>query len=133
MTGVSEIEAGRRSAMHALMASILAETLAHIEVIDPSSPEHEPADFPDMDEQERYAQRNNGVVVCVGAAGSLGYPCGFVNDPDTPGYVIAFIELPTGQVSWHLPEFAAPWDGHDTATKYVRTQSYIRAVYRAVV
>lgn len=42
-----------------------------------------------------------------------------------------YIDLPTGQVSWHfhdsdaalfdgLPPYAKPWDGHDTPEKYRR-------------
>lgn len=42
-----------------------------------------------------------------------------------------FIDLPTGQASWHiherqmdefasLPEYTKPWDGHSTAEKYDR-------------
>lgn len=42
-----------------------------------------------------------------------------------------FIDLPTGQASWHfhereahlfagLPEYTKPWDGHSTAEKYRR-------------
>ena len=46
-----------------------------------------------------------------------------------------YIELPTGQVSWHfgdrdaelfahLPVAARnPWDGHDTVTKYARLEA----------
>ena len=45
-----------------------------------------------------------------------------------------YIDLPTGQVSWHyhdsqaylfahLPPYAKPWDGHDTEEKYRRVLS----------
>ena len=50
---------------------------------------------------------------------------------------VVFIELPDGQVSWHihereLPWFAGlprgtlPWDGHTTDEKYARIYEYVR-------
>lgn len=50
-------------------------------------------------------------------------------DPEWHGCV--YIDLPTGQVSWHfhesqaylfddLPPYTKPWDGHDTPEKYRR-------------
>lgn len=52
-------------------------------------------------------------------------------DPAEPGWPVLYIELPTGQASWHIspddldllehvPAGAATWDGHDTAEKYRR-------------
>lgn len=48
-----------------------------------------------------------------------------ISGPDMDGYrTVAYIELPTGQVSWHLPEHGRVWDGHTTAEKYLRTRAY---------
>lgn len=50
---------------------------------------------------------------------------GFRLDPDEPCWPVAFIELPTGQVSWHMPEHRHEWDGHDVPTKYERCRAFI--------
>jgi len=77
-----------------------------------------------------YHERNQVV-----AALSKLFPAG-VTRTDIPGWDTAwhgcvFIDLPTGQVSWHfhdreaalfshLPAYTKAWDGHDTQTKYER-------------
>jgi len=54
--------------------------------------------------------------------------------PDWNGCV--YIDLPTGQVSWHyhdshawmfadLPEITIEWDGHDTPEKYRRVNAWL--------
>lgn len=59
-------------------------------------------------------------------------------DPETPGWPILYVRLPTGQLSWHLsfrdmdlfshvPSGAAIWDGHDTAEKYRRLDAHTAA------
>ena len=60
-------------------------------------------------------------------------------DPDNPGWLLVYADLPTGQVSWHIaPEdidlfenvrFAPDivWDGHSTETKYGRIREAIGA------
>lgn len=77
-----------------------------------------------------YAERNK----VVAALAKL-FPSGTARtaiegwDPEWHGCV--YIDLPTGQVSWHyqdaeahlfasLPAYTKPWDGHDTAEKYRR-------------
>lgn len=66
------------------------------------------------------------------------------DDPENPTWPVAYVGLPTGQVSWHIsPEdwidlFAhlgldhgtLPWDGHDTDEKYRRLDEYTRRVAR---
>ena len=73
---------------------------------------------------EEYPLRNTQVYQAAGLASSLGYPVGVRLDPDEPLWPVLFIELPTGQVSWHLPAFSQGWDGHDTPTKYARCRAY---------
>lgn len=77
-----------------------------------------------------YTERNR----LVAALARL-YPSGLARtaipgwDPGWHGCV--YIDLPTGQVSWHfhdddahlfegIPPYAGHWDGHDTPTKYER-------------
>lgn len=74
--------------------------------------------------KEYYALRNMFVYRLVGEAAKRGYVVGFAPDED-PAWVIVYIELPTGQVSWHLPAYAGTWDGHDNAAKYARCRAMI--------
>ena len=71
-----------------------------------------------------YAVRNVLVLHAVAAAAFLGYPAGYRVDPDDPAWPVAYIELPTGQVSWHLPQHPTAWDGHTTAEKYARVRAF---------
>ena len=50
---------------------------------------------------------------------------------------ILYIDLPTGQVSWHIPkdelidgfpEYKGKWDGHDLGTKRNRLKAYMEAM-----
>ena len=60
-------------------------------------------------------------------------------DPDAPDWPVIFIDLPTGQVSWHInPEDldlfehvtvgTGTWDGHTTDEKYARLDAHTRAL-----
>lgn len=79
---------------------------------------------------EAYYERN-----CVVAALARCFPSGLrktdIEDWDPEWHNCVFIDLPTGQVSWHfhdreihlfdgLPEYTKPWDGHSTPEKYAR-------------
>lgn len=62
---------------------------------------------------------------------SIGY-----HDPDEPDWAVVIIELPTGQVSWHIsPDDmdlfkhvrrteVNTWDGHDTEEKHRRLDAH---------
>lgn len=79
---------------------------------------------------EAYRERNKVVRLIA----SL-FPSG-IKKTDIPGWDeewhwCVYIDLPTGQVSWHihisefdqfadLPPYQGEWDGHDTPTKYAR-------------
>lgn len=78
-----------------------------------------------------YQERANCAIALARAARALGLNVGFGLDPKSPDWPVLFIDLPTGQVSWHLtvearrsaPDIRAydgAWDGHDTETKYRR-------------
>lgn len=109
--------------VHTPDPALLAALLETIERIDPST--RGDVDAPDA--QSRYDSRNRVVIAALGVAVELGYDCGLgvSTSPDDREYpVIAYIELPTGQVSWHLPAYPTPWDGHDGATKSARIAAY---------
>lgn len=71
------------------------------------------------------------VLQALRHARRLGFPCGFRPDPKDPEWCVAFIELPTGQVSWHMPPHPNPWDGHTTEEKYARIRAYRQGVKEA--
>lgn len=72
----------------------------------------------------RYAERNQWVYQAVSAALGLGYRAGIRVDPEQPDWPVAYIDLPTGQVSWHLPAYPGQWDGHDNPTKAERIRAW---------
>lgn len=60
-------------------------------------------------------------------------------DQDEPDWPVLFLELPTGQVSWHIapadmdlfrhvPIGTTQWDGHDVAEKYRRLDEHTKAI-----
>jgi hypothetical protein len=96
-----------------------------------------------MNEEEQtaldgaYRERNQLVALLAAL-----FPAGIAKtriegwDPEWENCV--FIELPTGQVSWHyhdreadlfahLPAYTKPWDGHTTAEKYARVRRLTRS------
>jgi hypothetical protein len=63
------------------------------------------------------------------------YPSSIGTDPAEPDWRVVYVQLPTGQVSWHISRadsdlinFLLPdgtkWDGHDTAEKYRRLDNH---------
>jgi hypothetical protein len=82
------------------------------------------------DKDAAYEERNQVV-----AALTTIFPSGIART-DIPGWLpewhgCVYIDLPTGQVSWHyhdsqahlfahLPPYKKPWDGHTTEQKYAR-------------
>lgn len=83
-----------------------------------------------------YTERNACVGMAYIMATALGYNVGVkVEDPQWP---IIFIDLPTGQVSWHIPigdlasyfpygripAYSGEYDGHSTEEKYSRLALY---------
>lgn len=86
--------------------------------------------------QALYADRNHVVALAAKMARELGYAAGVRADPKEPRWPVVYIELPTGQVSWHvrqderetifawLGEHPTPWDGHDTEEKHRRIRAH---------
>jgi hypothetical protein len=74
-----------------------------------------------------YVIRYGLVWQAVSLAVECGIAAGVRIDPAEPEWPVAYIDLPTGQVSWHMPQFADPWDGHDTEEKYHRVRAFIEA------
>lgn len=84
-----------------------------------------------------YAERNKCVVLIARMAIALGLNAGLGrHDEEDKNWEddwrnIVFIDLPSGQVSWHihdsdlpmfefLPAYEGEWDGHTTEAKYQR-------------
>jgi hypothetical protein len=86
---------------------------------------------------EAYYDRNQAAMLAAKLARELGYETGWRVNEDDPDWPILFIELPTGQVSWHIPMAEAldhnvvmhrqpqPWDGHDLEEKRHRILQYV--------
>jgi hypothetical protein len=82
-----------------------------------------------------YADRNRLVELVGFLAQASGLPVQWGEDAEAPGWRVLYIQLPTGQVSWHLPadawhigaSWGGRWDGHDNAEKARRILSYVGA------
>jgi len=79
------------------------------------------------DKAQCYDDRNDLVMLLVTMARERGLSAGYRIDLKEPEWPVAFIELPTGQVSWHLPQHTKEWDGHSTEDKYKRAKAFIDA------
>lgn len=93
--------------------------------------------------EDIYTERNIAVGMAVSMAVKLGYDINNHVDPGDPDWVVVFIGLPTGQVSWHIsrkeykayfPDYIPvagrnPWDGHSTETKNARIQEFSKTLF----
>lgn len=80
--------------------------------------EHDNLPFPE------YEARNTSVYGALWMARRLKIPCGIRIDLAEPEWPVAFLELPTGQISYHLPQHVIPWDG-DKTDKDKRINEYM--------
>jgi len=96
-------------------------------------PEYTPEQVKEM-LTEVYADRNRVVQLAAMLAEKLGYRVGLRVDPDEPDWPVLFLDLPTGQISWHLsPGDAYPvwdlyegeWDGHTNEDKAERIYRFV--------
>ncbi|WP_433067539.1 hypothetical protein [Dactylosporangium sp. CS-033363] len=75
-----------------------------------------------------YDERYPLVWRALALAAAIGMPCGVSYDPDQPECPVVMIELPTGQVGWHVPQHGTAYDGHTTGQKFARLDQYHAAV-----
>ncbi len=85
-----------------------------------------------------YLERNRCVLLAARLALANGLAAGMgIDEKEEPGWQhVIYIDLPTGQVSWHIPDsflaeiggmlpaYLKPWDGHTTEEKYWRMHEY---------
>lgn len=79
-----------------------------------------------MKNDTNYAKRNPQILQALGIAAQIGYPCGIRIDADEPMWPVVFIELPVGQVSWHIPEHIERFNGHTTEEKHNRIKKFLK-------
>lgn len=87
----------------------LAQTLDHIKQYD-------------TDYEARYGL----VLQALHLAYEVGFEAGIRIDKNEPEWPVVYIELPTGQVSWHMPQHKNEWDEHTTIQKYNRILSWAK-------
>lgn len=73
----------------------------------------------------QYEVRHVLILEALAAAAQAGYRTGYRIDPQEPEWPVAFIELPQGQISWHMPQFPEGWDGHTVDEKYERIRTFL--------
>ena len=83
---------------------------------------------------DAYFDRNQAVMALARLAMAQGYKVGLRVDPDEPDWPVLMIELPTGQVGWHLPRgevigqwpvYEREWDGHSLEEKRARVGRFV--------
>lgn len=89
-------------------ASALAVVLTHI-----------------VEADTNYAVRYPLVFEALHLALSAGFRAGIGADVTEPEWPVVYIELPDGQVSWHMPAHVKDWDGHTTPEKFARIARYV--------
>ena len=82
--------------------------------------------------EDAYFDRGQAVLALAKLARAQGYDVGVKSDD--PEWPILFIDLPTGQVSWHFkaselqgdwPEYSGQWDNHNLEEKRSRVKEFI--------
>lgn len=72
-----------------------------------------------------YEIRYGLVLRALHYAHELGFKAGIRIDRHAPEWPVVYIELPTGQVSWHMPEHEIGWDHHSTEEKFKRIKDWL--------
>lgn len=107
----------------------LAEILLLIDVVD----QEVRTDCTEEDMQALYVERYGLVTMAMATAWMCGYETGILWDPinydsmpEPTGtdWPVVYIELPTGQVSWHMPPHKHQWDGHTNEEKSKRIELF---------
>ncbi len=93
-----------------------------------------------VEKDRAYGERNQCVAAMAKMAVALGWRAGLAHHDatdtswDADWRNVVFIDLPSGQASWHLhdsemhlfeglPSYPERWDGHSVSTKYERLAS----------
>lgn len=83
---------------------------------------------------DAYFDRNQAVMALAKLAMQQGYKTGIRIDPQEPDWPVLMIDLPSGQVGWHLPkdeltgtwpEYDQAWDGHNLDEKRQRLAQFL--------
>lgn len=90
------------------------------------------------DQSDAYFDRNQVVLTLCALLRKLGITVGWKTDVDYIDYVIMFADLPTGQISYHIPrreinladwpEYEGHWDFHVTSQKRDRLHEFMQQV-----
>jgi hypothetical protein len=80
------------------------------------------------DQNQYYDNRNLFTYEAIALALLCGYKAGIRIDPAEPEWPVAFLELPTGQISYHLQAHSVEWDKHTTEEKQIRLLKYVASV-----
>lgn len=75
-----------------------------------------------------YDNRTMLMYEAMALAKRCGLSAGVRIDPEEPEWPVAFIELPTGQISYHLEQHKSAWDNHTTDEKNLRILEWITLV-----
>lgn len=81
-----------------------------------------------LDHVKAYDERNKAIIKAVWLALMAGLAAGFRFDAVEPDWPVAYIELPTGQATWHIAQHLTAWDGHTTEQKYERVKQFVDSV-----
>lgn len=79
-----------------------------------------------VDNDKNYITRNHLIYEAMVEAMRQGFQAGVRNPGEhCPGWLVVFIGLPTGQISWHVPEYPDAWDNHTTEEKFDRIEKFV--------
>lgn len=87
----------------------------------------------ESDPSDAYFERNQMAFVLASVCDTLGYIVGLKNRRSE--WPILYIDLPEGQVSWHIPrneirgkwpDYLSEWDGHTVGQKRERLAKFMR-------
>lgn len=72
-----------------------------------------------------YKKRYSLVLEAMYLADKIGLETGYRIDPNEPEWPVAYIQLGTKQVSWHMPQFPYEYDNHTTEEKIAWMKEWI--------
>jgi hypothetical protein len=77
-----------------------------------------------VENDQAYAERYPLLFEAADLALRAGFDAGVRIDTAESHWPVVYIELPDGQVSWHMPEHQREWVGHSTPEKFERIRRY---------